>query len=172
MSELMKNSHRSDRELARAVGISQPTVSRTREKLEKEGYINEYTVIPDFQKLGYHLFALTFFTWSKSLSKEEREEAKKWALKQSPSVASNVVLIERGMGFGLNYDSFMASLHKDYTSYTKLMGEAKRSPYLDKANIESFIVNLDDEVHYRYLTFSTLAEHLLSMQNMKEKQAT
>ena len=65
MTELLKNSHRSDRELARALGTSQPTVSRTREKLEKEGYINEYQIIPNFQKLGYHLFALTFFTGTK-----------------------------------------------------------------------------------------------------------
>jgi DNA-binding Lrp family transcriptional regulator len=168
MSELMKNSNRSDRELAKVLDISQPTVSRAREKLEKEGWINEYTVIPNFQKLGYHLFALTFFKWNKSLSKDEREEAKKWALEQLPSVSPNVVVIERGLGFGLNYDSFMASFHKDYSSYTKLMDEVKKSPYMDRTSIESFIVDLDDEVHYRYLTFSTLAEHLLSIQDVKK----
>jgi len=36
VSELMKNSRRSDRELARAMGVSQPTVSRMIRKLEKE----------------------------------------------------------------------------------------------------------------------------------------
>jgi len=165
----MKNSHRSDRELARALHISQPTVSRNRERLEKEGYINEYTVIPNFQKLGYHLFALTFFTWNKDLSKDEMEEAKKWALEQSRSVSSTVVMIERGIGFGLNYDSFMASFHKNYTSYAELMGEVKKARYLDRARVDSFIVNLDDEVHYRYLTFSTLAKHLLSAQDIEKK---
>jgi DNA-binding Lrp family transcriptional regulator len=166
----MKNSRQSDRELAHTLKTSQPTVSRIRRKLEEEGYINEYTVIPNFQKLGYHLFVLTFFTWNKSLSKDEREEALKLAVKKSSSVASNVVAIERGMGFGLNSDLFMASFHKDYTSHVKLMDEVKKSPYLDKARVESFIVNLDDEVHYRYLTFSTLAENLLSMQGVNEKK--
>ena len=33
LSELMKNSSRSDRELAKAIGSSQPTVSRTRKKI-------------------------------------------------------------------------------------------------------------------------------------------
>jgi len=168
MSELMKNSRRSDRELSHALKTSQPTVSRTRERLEKEGYINEYTVIPNFKKLGYHLFALTFFTWNKGLSKNEREEARKQAIQQSPSVASNVVIIERGIGFGMNYDSFMASFHKNYTSYSELISEMKKNPYLDKARVESFIVNLDDEIHYRYLTFSTLAKDLLSVQAVQD----
>jgi DNA-binding Lrp family transcriptional regulator len=41
ISELMKNSRKSDRELARTIGTSQPTVTRTRNRLEKEGYIKE-----------------------------------------------------------------------------------------------------------------------------------
>ena len=95
------------------------------------------------------------------------EEAKKQALEQSSSVPPTVVLMERGIG--LNYDSFMASFHKDYSSYTKLMDEVKKNPNSDRAKIDSFIVNLDDEVHYRYLTFSILAKHKLSMQDMKKK---
>lgn len=34
-AELMKNSRRSDRELAKALKVSQPTVSRMRNKLER-----------------------------------------------------------------------------------------------------------------------------------------
>ncbi len=41
--ELLKNSHRSDRQLAREMGTSQPTVTRMRNKLEKNGWIKEYT---------------------------------------------------------------------------------------------------------------------------------
>jgi DNA-binding Lrp family transcriptional regulator len=40
----MKNSRRSDRELALVLGISQPTVTRLRTRLEKEGIIKEYTM--------------------------------------------------------------------------------------------------------------------------------
>jgi DNA-binding Lrp family transcriptional regulator len=39
VSELMKNSRRSDREMARVLGLSQPTVGRMIKKLEKEGII-------------------------------------------------------------------------------------------------------------------------------------
>jgi DNA-binding Lrp family transcriptional regulator len=58
ISELMKNSRRSDRELAKAIGASQPTVSRIIKKLEKEKIIEEYTMIPNFSKLGYKILAL------------------------------------------------------------------------------------------------------------------
>ena len=165
VSELMKNSCRSDRELAQALQVSQPTVSRTRKKLEKEGYISEYTAIPNFNKIGYHIFALTFFSWKHGLNVEEKEEARKLALEKSPHVADNVVLIERGIGF--EHDSFMASFHKDYASYTELLKEARANPYMDTHKLQSFLVDLDDKVHYRYLTFSTLAKHMLEKNQKK-----
>src|SRR4030066_1497567 len=59
IAELMKNSRRSDRELAKALHTSQPTVSRTIKRLEKMGIIKEYTMIPDFSKLGYKIMGIT-----------------------------------------------------------------------------------------------------------------
>jgi DNA-binding Lrp family transcriptional regulator len=166
VSELMKNSRRSDRELAQALGVSQPTVSRTIKKLEKQGYFREYTVIPNFRKLGYHLFVLTFFKWKHGLSPKEMENARAWGHKEASSVFPDAIVIERGIG--VKYDSFMGSFHKDYASYTKLITEMKTSPYLDKNELLSFIVDLDDETQYRYLTFTTLAKHLL--ENFRKKE--
>jgi DNA-binding Lrp family transcriptional regulator len=37
--ELVKGARRSDRELARALRVSQPTVTRARTKLEKTGFV-------------------------------------------------------------------------------------------------------------------------------------
>jgi DNA-binding Lrp family transcriptional regulator len=164
VSELMKNSRRSDRELAQVLGVSQPTVSRTIKKLEKQGYLREYTIIPDFHKLGYHLFVLTFFKWKKGLSSKEMKEAREWG-EEKASAILNAIVIERGIG--IKYDSFMGSFHKNYTAYTKFITEIKKSPYLDKNEILSFIVDLDDKTQYRYLTFTTLAKHLLGIQKEK-----
>ena len=66
--EMLKNSRRSDRELAKVLGVSQPTVTRTRQRLEKE-YIRSYTLFPLFDKIGYGIIAFTFF---KSKSYEKR----------------------------------------------------------------------------------------------------
>ncbi len=52
--ELMKDSHRSDRQLAKALGVSQPTVTRRRAMLE-ENYIEGYTVIPKFGQIGFEI---------------------------------------------------------------------------------------------------------------------
>lgn len=56
---LIKNSKRSDRDLAKILGFSQPTVTRGRKALEKEA-IKQYTIIPKLPYLGFDIIALTF----------------------------------------------------------------------------------------------------------------
>ena len=51
LAELLKNSRRSDRQLARVLDSSQPTITRTRQKIEREGIVRSYTFIPDWRKL-------------------------------------------------------------------------------------------------------------------------
>jgi len=50
LSELLKDSSRSDRKLGKILGVSQPTVSRTRNKLVKDEVIQQFTIIPTCQK--------------------------------------------------------------------------------------------------------------------------
>jgi DNA-binding Lrp family transcriptional regulator len=52
LSELLKDSKRSDRELAKTLKISQPTVSRMRHTLVKKKVITQFTAIPDPANLG------------------------------------------------------------------------------------------------------------------------
>jgi DNA-binding Lrp family transcriptional regulator len=165
ISELMKNSRRSDRELAKAIGTSQPTVTRIRNKMEKEGYILEYTAMPNFIKLGYHLFALTLISIKQALSKEEAEKARKAAVQMARDAPSNVVVIERGIGLG--HTAMIGSFHKDYASYVELIDDLERSPYLE-GKTESFLINLDDRFHYRHLTLATLAKHILTLKEKNE----
>lgn len=160
VSELMKNSRRTDQELAKAIGVSTQAVSKTRRKLEEDGYFLEYTAIPNFSKAGYHLLALTFTSYKKDLSGKVKDEARRQAAEQAPIALLNAVLIERG--FGMNHDAVIASFHKDYSSYTNFTRVLKSNPYLDSSKLESFLVNLDDDVRYRPLTLSTLAQHMLT----------
>jgi len=163
VSELMKNCRRSDRKLAKVLGVSQPTVTRTLHKLEKEGIIKEYTIVPDFRKLGYTLLAVTFVKL-KHLSQDEIEKARESA-RESVKSNLNFIMLERGMGMG--YDGVFLSFHKDYTSFTDLKKWLAQFDFLEISDIQSFLINLEDEVHYRSLTFSTLAKHLLELHEQK-----
>ena len=158
VSELIKNSRRSDRELAKVIGVSQPTVSRMIRKLEKEGVVNEYTMIPDFRKLGYNLCALIFLKL-KDLPTERVEIVRK-AVKESLSQSHFVILLlERGIG--LRRDAVMICLYKDYASYAEHKKIIREFPYINTSDVDSFLIDLNDEVHYRYLTFTSIAKDLL-----------
>jgi len=87
ISELLKNSRRSDRDLAKAIRVSQPTVSRMIKKLKSEGVIKEYSLIPDFHKLGFEILALTFLN-----------------VQDEPTLdrLQNVVMCEKGLGLKNN----------------------------------------------------------------------
>lgn len=166
IAELMKNSRRSDRELSKIIGVSQPTITRLRTKLEKEGSILEYTMTPNLTKLGYHLFALTFISLKSTLSPEEVEKVRKIGQEQAQNAPPNIIVIERGMGLG--FAGLIGSLHPNYASYAELIDEMKQSPYID-SKIESFIINLDEKVHLRHLSMRTLAEDLLTLKKKNEE---
>jgi len=166
LSELMKNSRRSDRELAKAMGSSQPTVTRARKRLEKEGYIREYTVIPNFGELGYEILAVTFFNYKKRFDAKKIQRAKKILRESFKKGPFEIVMAERGMGCG--YNAIMISVHRDYKSFVELTDWAQRFYELELGEIESFLVNLAGEVRYRPLTFSSLANHLLTLNQKTE----
>lgn len=110
LCELLKDSKKSDRQLAKILGVSQATVSRSRARLVSEGIIKEFTVMPDFVKLGYELMAITVGRFKTPSSPERIERGRKW-MKKFP----NVIFASRVQGMGKN--AMVLSLHKDYTDY-------------------------------------------------------
>lgn len=164
LSELIKNSKRSDRELARMLRVSQPTVTRLRTKLEKEGYIKEYTLMPDFKKLGYEILAITFVKL-KTLSPEKTEEARKIAKQSLQEGPFEIVMLERGTG--LNYDGVIISYQENYSSYVKLLEWIRQFGFLEVDSIGSYLISLEDPVRYRPLTLRTLAQHILTLKEGK-----
>jgi DNA-binding Lrp family transcriptional regulator len=155
IAELMKNSRRSDRELAKAVGTSQPTITRIKGRLEKEGYIREYTMIPDFAKIGFKLLTFTFVRLKKTLNQEQIEKARKIAQETMKTGPFGVVMLERGIG--LDSNGLFVAYHKDYSSYLKFIKWLKSFDFLDIESTQSFQVDLEDKVRYRPWTYSSLA---------------
>jgi len=166
IAELMKNSRRSDRELAKAVGISQPTVSRTLKKLEKEGYIREYTIIPNFSKLGFTILAITFVKLESALDPQQIDKARKIAKESLEPGPFEIVMLERGIGLG--FEGVVISYHEDYSTYTKFLQWLRQFDFLKVDRIQSFLVNLNDEIRYRPWTYTAIANYVSHMKQKKE----
>ena len=116
--ELMKDSHRSDRQLAKALEVSQPTVTRRRAMLE-EKYIEGYSVIPKFGQIGFEIAAITFLKSKlKYATGGEKTQAlqkmKEWYMKQA-----NVILAMDGRGMG--WDTVCISLHENFEDFAQFI---------------------------------------------------
>jgi DNA-binding Lrp family transcriptional regulator len=156
--ELLKNSHRSDRELAKAIGVSQPTITRTRAKLEKQQMIKEYTIIPDYSQLGFNLMSLTFTKLSGLLSEKMSDDLKKQAANTMSGHPSALILGCTGMG--CNADYVVIAFHRDYSEYSEFMKDIKGFPNVDIDETRSFLINLLDKNQFQPLSFHHLAGYL------------
>ena len=153
--ELLKNSKRSDRELAKVLGVSQPTVSRRKAFLEKE-LIDGYTIIPKWEKLGYEILAITFVKSKQALGMKEkykatRERGTKWVMAQHNIIMSGGC---RGMGV----DGFMISVHKSYSDFDRFMFDHKREMGDFVDSVQSVLVNLGGSEILKPLHLKYLAE--------------
>jgi len=156
--ELIKNSRRSDRELAKAVGVSQPTVSRTIQKLEEQGTIKEYTIIPDYPQLGFMLMSITFTKTGGQLTKEVQDDLMKRVrdfMKENPSA-----LILGNTGMGCDADYVAIAFHGDYGEYKEFMTEIRQFPNASVDETRSFVIDVTDKNQFLPLSFRYLAQYL------------
>jgi len=157
LSALLKNSKMSDRKLAKEIGVSQPTVTRRRARLEKE-VIDGYTLIPKWEKLGYEILAFTFVKTVQSLGLKEKyraahERGTKWLMNQA-----NVIMSGGCRGLGVN--GFMISVHKSYSDFDSFMANHKRELGDTFTDVQTVLVNLGGNQILKPLHFKYLAERL------------
>lgn len=146
--ELLRDSKRSDRELAKVLGVSQPTVSRMRSRLVKEGIIQDFTIIPDFVRMGYEIMAINCFK-SKS-SKELAEKAKKWIMSKP-----NIIFAAAAQGMGKN--GIMISLHRDYTDFSNFLVEVMAEDESVMEDYDTMLISLKGRIA-KPLSLKYLAE--------------
>jgi DNA-binding Lrp family transcriptional regulator len=161
--ELMKGCRRSDRELAKVLNVSQPTVSRLRRKLEKEGYIKEYAAIPDFSKLGYEIMGVTLIKTSEPSTRERSGGVRQAVVKVEQEGPRASLMAVNGEGFQKN--RLFITLYEDYSAYSEAMQLTKQSPHIEVKSLESFLVSLKDKDSYRLLTMSAIANDLMTRQD-------
>lgn len=138
--ELLKDSKRSDRKLATVLGVSQPTITRKRSRLVNEGLIREFTVIPDFVKMGYEIMAITCF----ELKVAELEKARKVTMAKP-----NIIFASSGNGMGKN--GVIISLHKNYTDFSNFLRD------LDLRDYDTMLISLKEKA-VKPLSLKYLAE--------------
>ena len=169
VAELMKNSRRSDRELARIIGVSQPTVGRMIKRLEHTGVIKEYTMVPDFKRLGYKIMGVSLLGLQSPLSKKQYEKFSKATSEIEDSVPHPSMMGVNGMGNDKN--RLFISFYDDYSDYSRETRFVKELPYAKVDSIESFLVDLYEEtVGVGVLSLSTIAESLLHRLNKKDRR--
>lgn len=148
MFELIKNSKRSDREIAKIIGVSQPTITRMRQKLEKKGILG-YTVIPDWLELGFEIIAYTFIKVSR-----QHELVKKihnW-------VEWNPNVVFAGWGEGIGMDSAIISIHPSYTDFSAFITKLKTNLSDGIQHTQSFLMTTAGEMQIKPFSFKYLEE--------------
>ncbi len=152
--ELLRDSKQSDRKLAKKLGVSQPTITRTRTKLEREGYIKHYTFIPDMRKMGFEIIAFTFVKMDPAvLTQEVLEKVMVYAAK-----FPNGIFASTGEGMGMT--GVIIGVHKDYRDYAKKLAlfRSDWAEYLE--DIQSFVMTTEEGV-IKDFSFKYLDESLL-----------
>ena len=151
--EMMRNSRRSDRDLARVLHVSQPTVTRTRQKLERD-YVETYTLIPKFDKIGYEILAFTFCkskTYEKAETEKMTRHAAEWCMKHP-----NVVFA--GDGEGIGKDAIVVSFHKSYSDYADFMREFTIEWANFVTDLQSFLVSVRNGIIMKPFDMKYLAD--------------
>jgi DNA-binding Lrp family transcriptional regulator len=152
ISELVKNSRRSDRELAKALGVSQPTVSRIRVRLEKQGLI-DYSAVPDLARLGFEIISVSLGKRDYQKQPEINIQKAKDFVKKYPNI------IFTASGRGLGNDRIVISIHRDYSDYSKFEHEMK-TEFAGWVDFNSFIISLKSKEVVQPLSLKHFADHL------------
>lgn len=135
--ELIKNSKRSDRELAKMLGVSQPTITRTRKRLENE-MIGEYTIVPVWENFGFEIMAFICGKIQASTKEEQKkivDRARDWLANQP-----NVIFSSSGHGMGMN--CLTISFHRNYTCFSRFLSDYTAFWADYSVNVETFLVSI------------------------------
>ncbi len=144
LRELLKNSKRSDRELAKVLKVSQPTLTRARHRLEKKGAVRDYTIIPDFREMGYEILAVTFAkVRPEILLSKGAERAREFIAKFPSTVFASI-----GEGMGMN--AVNITFYKNFTEYTKRVDLIRNEMKEIVEDVQSFVVPLGQEAFKKF----------------------
>jgi len=132
LSELLLDAELSYVEIAKKVNSTPYTVRRRYEKMKKEGIFFRSTISIDLSKIGYQGKAQLFIKLSPNNKKSETIGYLK--------TVKNIIVITEIMG---RYDILAIAPVTDLKSIQKLVGEARKAPFVERIEI-----SLIDDVNF------------------------
>ena len=133
LRELLKNSKRSYRELAKSIGVSTATVINHIQRLESAGVIAGYTVRLDSERLGYELTVITEITVSKGRLLEVEEEIAK---------IPNVCAVYDVTGLT---DAMVIAKFKSRRSLSDFTKKLLAMPYVERTNTHVVLTTMKED---------------------------
>lgn len=152
IKELITNNKQSDREIAKKIGATQPTVGRLRNKLISEDYIKSYSIIPNLSKLNVELVAFTVIKWKDYREKEKLE-------KFENELEKNELMFFCAPGEGFNNKTkMMVTFHENYKSYELFLRKLRSGWEFMIEDMDSFLVSTDNII--KNFDFSILTKFI------------
>ena len=133
LRELLKDSKRSYRELAKSVGVSAATVINHIQRLESAGVITGYTVRLDHERIGYELTVITEITVSKGKLLETEEEIAK---------IPNVCAVYDVTG---QTDAMIIAKFKSRRSLSDFTKKLLAMPYVERTNTHVVLTTMKED---------------------------
>lgn len=133
LKELLKDSKRSYRELAKAIGVSAATVINHVQRLESAGVIKDYSIRLDHERLGYELTVITEITVSKGKLLETDEEIAKL-----PYVCAVYDIT------GLT-DAMVVAKFKSRSSLSEFTKRLLAMPYVERTNTHMVLTTIKED---------------------------
>jgi len=138
LRELLKSSNRSQRELAKTLGVSTATVINHVQRLESAGVIKNYTVQLDHERLGYELTVITEITVSKGKLLEVEQEIAK---------IQNVCAVYDVTGLT---DAMVIAKFRTRSSLSDFTKKLLATPFVERTNTHVVLTTVKED--YRMLS--------------------
>jgi DNA-binding Lrp family transcriptional regulator len=134
LTELLRDSRRSYRSIARRAGVSVGTVLTRIRKLEKSGVIKGYSAVLDHEKLGYQLTVLAEITVSKGKLLEMEE-----AIGKLPNTCAVYDVT------GLT-DAMVLAKFKSREELSKFTKYLLSMPFIDRSNTHVVLTTIKEDL--------------------------
>jgi len=133
-------------QILKVLGVSQPTISRMRQRLTEERIIQEFTVIPDFTKMGFQIMAISSFKLKIAKDIE--------GLKKLMMAKPNVIFSSIGEGMGKN--GIIISFHRSYPDFSNFISNLRTEGNDIIDDLDSMLISLENQIvkplSLKYLT--------------------